>query len=92
VAGIDAIGLGADFDGMPPGPLGLEDVSTYPALLKELLIRGYSDQDIAKIAGENVLRVMTDVEAVAERLQTLEQPRDDLLHEIDLVQSEAQAQ
>ena len=92
MAGIDAIGLGADFDGMPPGPLGLEDVSTYPALLKELLIRGYSDQDIAKIAGENVLRVMTDVEAVAERLQTLEQPRDYLLHEIDLVQSEAQAQ
>lgn len=56
VAGIHAIGLGADFDGMPPGPTGLEDVSTYPALLKELLIRGYSDQDIAKIAGENILR------------------------------------
>ena len=56
VAGIEAIGLGADFDGMPPGPVGLEDVSTYPALLKELLIRGYSDQDIANIAGENLLR------------------------------------
>lgn len=83
VAGIEAIGLGADFDGMPPGPVGLEDVSTYPALLKELLIRGYSDQDIAKIAGENLLRVMNDAEAVAARLQTLEPPRDDLLHEID---------
>lgn len=92
VAGIDAIGLGADFDGMPPGPVGLEDVSTYPALLKELLIRGYSDQDIAKIAGENLLRVMTDAEAVARRLHALETPRDDLLHEIDLVHSAPKAQ
>jgi len=83
VAGIEAIGLGADFDGMPPGPVGLEDVSTYPALLKELLIRGYSDQDIAKIAGENLLRVMNDAEAVAARLQSFKPPRDDLLHEID---------
>lgn len=92
VAGIEAIGLGADFDGMPPGPVGLEDVSTYPALLKELLIRGYSDQDIAKIAGENLLRVMNDAEAVAARLQTLEPPRDDLLHEIDFEHNAAQAQ
>jgi len=92
VAGIEAIGLGADFDGMPPGPVGLEDVSTYPALLKELLIRGYSDQDIAKIAGENLLRVMTDVEAVAARLRTLETPRDDLLHEIDRMHSAQKTQ
>ena len=92
VAGIEAIGLGADFDGMPPGPVGLEDVSTYPALLKELLIRGYSDQDIANIAGENLLRVMTDVEAVAARLQTLEMPRDDLLHEIDRMHSAQKTQ
>ena len=92
VAGIEAIGLGADFDGMPHGPVGLEDVSTYPALLKELLIRGYSDQDIAKIAGENLLRVMTDVEAVAARLRTLETPRDDLLHEIDRMHSAQKTQ
>ena len=92
VAGIEAIGLGADFDGMPPGPVGLKDVSTYPALLKELLIRGYSDQDIAKIAGENLLRVMTDVEAVAARLRTLETPRDDLLHEIDRMHSAQKTQ
>lgn len=77
VAGIQAIGLGADFDGMPPGPVGLEDVSTYPALFKELLIRGYSDQDIAKIAGENILRAWSEAEAVAERLQQLEEPRED---------------
>ena len=92
VAGIEAIGLGADFDGMPPGPVGLEDVSTYPALLKELLIRGYSDQDIANIAGENLLRVMTDVEAVAARLRTLETPRDDLLHDIDRMHSAQKTQ
>ena len=92
VAGIEAIGLGADFDGMPPGPVGLEDVSTYPALLKELLIRGYSDQDIANIAGENLLRVMTDIEAVAARLRTLETPRDDLLHEIDRMHSAQKTQ
>ncbi|MCH1554838.1 MAG: dipeptidase [Pseudomonadales bacterium] len=77
VAGIQAIGLGADFDGMPPGPVGLEDVSTYPALFKELLIRGYSDQDIAKIAGENILRAWSEAEAIAQRLQQLEPPRED---------------
>jgi membrane dipeptidase len=54
---------------MPPGPIGLEDVSTYPALFLELLRRGYSDTDIAKIAGGNILRVMGDAEAVARREQ-----------------------
>ena len=53
---------------MPPGPVGLEDVSSYPALFVELLKRGYSDDDIAKIAGGNILRVMRDVELVAERI------------------------
>jgi membrane dipeptidase len=74
IAGIDHVGLGADYDGMPPGPVGLEDVSTYPALLKELLIRGYSDKDIAKIAGENILRVMAEAEAVTASLQSLHSP------------------
>ena len=63
--GINHIGIGGDYDGMPPGPIGLEDVSTYPALFVELLKRGYSDEDIAKIAGNNLLRVMTDVEQYA---------------------------
>jgi membrane dipeptidase len=67
--GIDHIGIGGDYDGMPPGPIGLEDVSTYPALFLELLRRGYSDTDIAKIAGGNILRVMGDAEAVARREQ-----------------------
>jgi membrane dipeptidase len=63
--GVDHIGLGSDFDGIRSGPVGLEDVSTYPALLAELLRRGYSDEDVAKIAGLNVLRVMRGAEAVA---------------------------
>jgi membrane dipeptidase len=65
VAGIDHIGLGSDFDGITSVPVGLEDVSTFPALLAELLRRGYSDDDIRKIAGRNILRVMRAAEAVA---------------------------
>ena len=68
IAGIEHIGIGGDYDGMPPGPIGLEDVATYPALLEELLRRGYSDDDIAKIAGRNILRVMRDVEKVAHEI------------------------
>ena len=60
--GIDYIGIGGDYDGMPAGPIGLEDVSTYPKLFAELLKRGYSKEDLAKIAGQNILRVMRAVE------------------------------
>jgi membrane dipeptidase len=83
--GIDYIGLGGDYDGMPPGPVGLEDVSTYPALFKELLRRGYSDSDIAKIAGRNVLRVMKDVENVARKEQSKRLPSNALIDELDAV-------
>lgn len=69
VAGIEHIGLGGDFDGVGSLPAGLEDVSTYPALLAELLRRGYSEADIAAIAGDNVLRAMQQAEAVARQLQ-----------------------
>jgi membrane dipeptidase len=74
VAGIDHIGLGGDFDGMDTQPEGLEDVSKYPALLAELLKRGYSDEDVQKVAGRNVLRVMRAAEAVAQRLQKERKP------------------
>lgn len=74
VAGIDHIGLGGDFDGINSVPLGLEDVSTYPALLAELLGRGYSDADIRKITSGNVLRAFRQAEAVARRLQAERQP------------------
>jgi membrane dipeptidase len=83
VIGIDYLGLGGDYDGMPPGPVGLEDVSTYPALFVELLKRGYSDADIAKIAGCNMLRVMAEAEAVAQRLQSVRLPADALIEELD---------
>lgn len=69
VAGVDHVGLGSDFDGMEDVPKGLEDVSRYPALLAELLRRGYSDDDVAKIAGGNVLRAFRQAEVVAARLR-----------------------
>jgi membrane dipeptidase len=69
VAGIDSIGIGSDFDGIDSTPIGLENVSTYPALTAELLKRGYSDEDIRKIIGLNVLRVMRQVEKTSARLQ-----------------------
>ncbi len=66
VAGVDHVGLGSDFDGVGNAlPEGLADVSTYPALLAELMRRGWSDRDVAKVAGENVLRVMDTAEKVA---------------------------
>ena len=65
VAGIDYIGLGGDYDGMPPGPVGLEDVSGYPLLFTELARRGYSQEDLEKIASRNMMRVMRGAEAYA---------------------------
>ena len=65
VAGIDHIGLGGDFDGITSVPEGLEDVSKYPALTAELLRRGYKDDEIKKILGLNILRVMRAAEKVA---------------------------
>ena len=69
VAGVDHVGLGSDFDGIPDAPLGLEGVDKYPALLEELMRRGWSDADVAKLAGENLLRVLTAAEQVSEKLR-----------------------
>ncbi|CAM3270620.1 Membrane dipeptidase [Sphingomonas antarctica] len=66
IAGVDHVGIGSDFDGVGNAlPEGLPDVAAYPALLAELARRGWSDADLAKLAGENLLRVMTAVERVA---------------------------
>jgi membrane dipeptidase len=66
VAGVDHVGLGSDYDGVNQMlPEGLADVSTYPALLAELMRRGWSDADVGKLAGNNVLRVMEAAEKVA---------------------------
>jgi membrane dipeptidase len=69
IAGIDHVGIGSDFDGIPAGPKGLESVDRYPALLAEMMRRGWSDAEVAKLAGLNVLRVMEQAEQVAARLQ-----------------------
>lgn len=74
VAGIDHIGLGGDFDGITQVVAGLEDVSKYPDLTAELLKRGYKDEDIKKVLGLNVLRVMRQAEKVAAALQKTRRP------------------
>jgi membrane dipeptidase len=74
VAGIEHIGLGGDFDGITSVPEGLEDVSKYPALTAELLRRGYKDDDIKKILGLNILRVMRATEKTAAKLQAERPP------------------
>jgi len=66
VAGVAHIGLGGDFDGTTGLPVGLEDVSTYPALLAELADRGWSDADLEALTGGNILRVLQAAEDVAE--------------------------
>jgi membrane dipeptidase len=69
VAGIDHIGVGSDFDGTSNMPEGLTDVAGYPNLFAEMLDRGYSDEDCAKIAGRNVLRVMRATETIGEKVR-----------------------
>lgn len=83
VAGIDHVGIGSDFDGIGSTPVGLEDVSRYPVLLAELLRRGYTDEEVKKVAGLNVLRVMRRVEAVAGRLQAERPASEALITDLD---------
>src|SRR5713226_2190394 len=68
VAGIDCVGIGSDFDGITEVPVGLEDVSKFPDLLAELLRRGWSEQDVRKVAGLNALRVLRAAEMAAARM------------------------
>lgn len=81
-AGIDSIGIGSDFDGIESTPIGLEDVSHFPDLLAELMNRGYTKEEIRKIAGLNLLRVLRKVEHVASALQKTSQPSDALFEEV----------
>ena len=69
MAGVDHVGIGSDFDGITEVPDGLEDVSKFPDLIAELLRRGWSDVDVKKVAGLNILRVMRAAEQVARRMQ-----------------------
>jgi membrane dipeptidase len=74
VAGIDHVGIGGDFDGTEDLPDGLSDVSCYPALIAELLERGWSEQDCARLAGDNVLRVMREAESAARAISARRGP------------------
>jgi membrane dipeptidase len=69
IASVDNVGIGSDFDGIDATILGLEDVATFPALFAELARRGWSESDLRKLAGENVLRALARAETVAARLK-----------------------
>jgi membrane dipeptidase len=69
VAGVDHVGIGSDFDGVEDVPQGLEGVDCYPALLAELMRRGWTDADVAKVAGSNLLRVLAAAEQVSAKLR-----------------------
>ena len=82
IAGKDHVGLAADFGGAPM-PAGLEDVATYPALFAELIKRGWSDADLKKLAGQNLIRTLRDAETVAARLQTTRKPSTATIEQLD---------
>jgi membrane dipeptidase len=83
VAGADHVGLGGDYDGNDNWPVGLEDVSKYPYLFAELIRRGWSDEDLKKLASGNILRAMREAEAVAKRLQASRPPSLATIQELD---------
>jgi len=83
VAGIDHVAIGSDFDGIDRGPVGLEDVSTFPLLFAELSRRGWTESELRKLAADNMLRVMRRAEAVARRLQAERGPSTATIEELD---------
>jgi len=83
MAGIDHIGLGGDFDGITEVVQGLEDVGTYPTLTAELLKRGYSDDDVKKVLGLNLLRAWRQADRVAADLKKQRGPSSATLSGLD---------
>jgi membrane dipeptidase len=83
LAGIDHVGIGGDYDGITQVVVGLEDVSTYPALFAELSRRGWSEADLRKLAGENAMRVWQEAGRVAGRLQRERNPSTATIEELD---------
>jgi membrane dipeptidase len=87
LAGVDHVGIGSDFDGITETPVGLEDVSTFPALFAELARRGWTAADLRKLAGENILRVLGQAELVTARLQRTTRPSVRTIQQLDGVNS-----
>lgn len=83
VAGIDHIGIGGDYDGTAFTPAGLEDVAGYPNLIAELISRGWSTPDLAKLTWHNAVRVLRDAESVARDLQSSRGPSNATLEQLD---------
>ena len=83
VAGVEHVGIGSDFDGIDTVPEGLEDSSKFPQLFAELIRRGWSDADLKKLAGENLLRALHAAEATAARLQKTRQPSTKTIEQLD---------
>jgi membrane dipeptidase len=89
VAGVEHVGIGGDFDGISSVVVGLEDVSTYPALLVELSRRGWTEEELRLLVGENLLRVMKEAEAAARRIQRVRAPSTATIEELDGPRTEA---
>src|SRR5918993_2775762 len=83
VAGSDHVGIGSDFDGIDYTPEGLEDVSKFPDLFAELIRRGWSDADLRKLAGQNLLRALRATETTATRLQKARPPSTKTIEQLD---------
>jgi membrane dipeptidase len=83
IAGIDHVGLGSDFDGIPVTPVGLEGVDKYPDLLAELMRRGWRDDEVGKLAGENILRALASAESVGARLRANRKASEATIEELD---------
>jgi len=83
VAGVDHVGIGSDFDGITDLVVGLEDVSKFPDLFAELSRRGWTDADLRKLAGENLLRVLKQAETVSARLKKERPPSTKTIQQLD---------
>jgi membrane dipeptidase len=90
VAGVDHVGIGSDYDGVDWLPEGLEDVSRYPALIAELLGRGWSEAECGKLASGNVVRTMRDAEAAARAISARRGPSRSRIEDLDEAADQAQ--
>lgn len=83
IAGAGCVGIGSDFDGIPTTPQGLDGVDKFPQLLIELARRGWTDEELGKVAGGNMLRVLREAELVAKRLHTTQRPSSTTIEVLD---------